>query len=200
MYLAKSIIEGLKILGFDKETIKQTSREKTIEEIFLSTLFLNYLIVLVIYLIGLAIGGYSLNGNEINTTVLLGFLLVYPFAFNLVVYGLYGFFGLMAEMINRKNHIKPLIAVGFHSAIVYTLIIYVIALISMNNLPYAIFLFFAFGLYFVYTIFVIIHTIYDYSLGQTFTVVILPILLISILLLVLFLSEIPSIFLTRLLG
>ena len=46
MYLSKSLIDGLKILGFDKQTIKTISKEKSLEEIFLSTLFLNYLIFL----------------------------------------------------------------------------------------------------------------------------------------------------------
>lgn len=192
MYIAHSIIEGLKILGFDKETIKKTSQEKSLEEIFLSTLFVNYMIILIVYLIAMINGNYSLQGKEINTPVLFGFLMIYPFAYNLVVYGIYGFFGLMAEMINKKTQVKPLIAVGFHTAIVYTILIYIIALIAMFNLSYALFLLCAFFAYFIYTMFVSIHTIYNYSLGQTLIVIMLPIIMLSLILLGLFLVDIPS--------
>lgn len=200
MYLAHSLIEGLKILGFDKETIKKTSKEKSLEEIFLSTLFMNYMIILVVYLIALAIGGYSLEGKEINTPVLFGFLMIYPFAYNLVVYGIYGLFGLMAEMINKKSKVKPLIAVGFHTAIVYTLLIYIIMLISTFFFEYAIFLLWAFFAYFIYSMFVSIHTIYEYSLGQTLMVIMLPLLLLSLLLLGLLIIDIPSSIISMLLN
>ena len=86
MYLAKSLLDGLKILGFDRTTIKRVSREKSLEDIFLSTLFLNYLIVLIIYSLGLATGGYSFGDRLINSEVLYGFLMIYPFIFNLFVY------------------------------------------------------------------------------------------------------------------
>lgn len=192
MYLAQSLVDGLKILGFDKETIKKTSKEKSLEEIFLSTLFMNYLIVLVIFIAAMITNTITINGNELNMPVLFGFLMIYPFAYNLFVYCLYGFFGLMAEMVNRKTHVKPLIAVGFHTAIVYTILVYIIALIAIFNLSYAIFLLCAFGLYFIYAMFVSIHTLYQYTIGQTLIVILLPLLVLFLALLGLFILDIPT--------
>jgi len=151
MYLSKSIIEGLKILGFEKDTIKKVSREKSLEEIFLSTLFLNYIIVLAVFFIGTIMGKIELSGREINMPVFFGLLMIYPFVYNLIVYTIYGLFGLIAEMLNRKNHVKPLISVGFHTAIVYTIVIYVIVLLSVLNASYGLFLLGIFLLYFLYT-------------------------------------------------
>ena len=74
-------------------------------------------------------------------------------------------------MVNKKNHVHPLISTGFHTAIVYTILIYLFALIATFSLYYAMFLFIAFGLYFIYSMFVSISTIYNYSLGQTLIVV-----------------------------
>lgn len=178
-YIGNSIMEGLRILGFDKETIKEVSREKNLEEIFLSTLFLNYLLVLVVYIIGIVIGGYSVNGKELNMSVFFGLLMVYPFAYNLVIYAVYGFFGLTAELLNSKNHIKPLISVGFHTAIVYSILVYVIGGLSTFNLAYGAFLFAVFFIYFLYTMFLSISTIYDYSLGQVLMIIFIPFLIIS---------------------
>jgi len=180
MYLLNSIIDGLKILGFDKETIKKVSREKSLEEIFLSTLFLNYIIVLVIFLITSILGGLKINGRFINLPVFYGILLVYPFTYNLFVYFLYGFFGLMAEMLNKKKVIKPLISVGFHTAIVYSIIIYLISLFGSFNLVYGSFLLGLFILYFLYTMFLSISIIYNFSFGQSLMVLLIPLLLISI--------------------
>jgi len=186
MYLVRSLLEGVKILGFDKETIKKTSKERSLEEIFLSTLFLNYIIVLVVYLIGISLGNYSISGREINSNILFGLLMIYPFAFNLAVYGIYGFFGLIAELLNKKNSIKPLLAVGFHTAIVYSIIIYIISLFSIYNLNFGIFTLSFFGVYFIYTMFLSVSTIYNYSMEQTLIVVFLPILFLSFIVLITF--------------
>jgi len=137
-------------------------------------------------------------GKEVNLPVLFGFLLMYPFVYNLGVYFLYVFFGFMAEMVNKKTHITPLLTVGFHSAIVYTLVIYVIALISIINSSYALFLLLAFAFYFIYTMFICISTIYDFSTIQTMIVVMLPILIISLIFLFLFLSGTFDLFFVKL--
>ena len=191
MYIAKSLIEGLNILGFDKDTIKKVSKEKSLEEIFLSTLFLNYLIVLLVYLVGLLLGGYSIEGRELNMPVIFGLLMIYPFTYNLLVYGIYGFFGLMAEMLDKKAHVKPLISVGFHTGIVYAIIFYIIAMLSTFNASYGIIVSGLFLLYFLYTMFLSISTIYNFSLSQTLIVVFIPFLLLGIGLLLLFIL-VPS--------
>lgn len=185
MYIIDSIKEGISILCFDKETISTVSKEKSLEEIFLSTLFLNYLLVLVVYVFGLLIGGYSISGRELNMPVFFGLLMIYPFAFNLAVYFLYGFFAIMADMVDSKKHIKPLISVGFHTAIVYAILVAIIGIISTINLSLGSILFGVFMLYFLYTMFLSISTIYNFSFGQSLIVLFTPILLIGILLLVL---------------
>ena len=183
MYLSKSIIEGLKILGFEKETIKKVSREKSLEEIFLSTLFLNYIIVLAVFFIGGIVGNISLSGREINMPVFFGLLMIYPFVYNLAVYAIYGLFGLVAEMLNNHKKVKPLISVGFHTAIVYTIVFYIISLLSTFNLSYGLFLFGIFILYFLYTMFLSITILYGFSSGQTLIVLFIPLLVIFSLLL-----------------
>ncbi len=177
MYLTHSILDGLKILGFDKQTVKTVAREKSLEEIFLSTLFVNYVIVLVFYIATLISGGISVNGRELNMPVIWGLLMIYPFFFNVVVYGVYGFFGLMAELVDKRKHTKPLISVGFHTAIVYTILVYLIGIISIFDLIWGMFLLSVFLLWFIYTMFLAIHTIYDFSLSQTLIVLMVPFLL-----------------------
>lgn len=179
MYIYKSIIDGLKILGFDRETIKRVSKEKSIEEIFLSTLFLNYIVILIIFVLATIIGKVPIGGRELNLPVFFGILMIYPFTFNLIVYGTYGIFGFVAEMINNKKHIKPLITVGFHTAIVYSLILYIIALLSVFNLQYATLLFTTFLFYFIYTMFVTISSIYNFSLEHSLIVVFLPFIILG---------------------
>lgn len=189
MYIGNAIIEGLRILGLDKKTIKKASREKDLEEIFISTLFLNYFIVLVVYLLGLILGGYNLNGRELNTPVLFGLLMIYPFFFNIVIFGIYSLFGYVAELLNKKNHIHPLLSVGFHTAIVYALLLYIIGLIATLNASLALFLLGIFFLYFLYTMFVVISTVYDFSLHLTLIVLMTPFLtlgLVAVVALVLF--------------
>lgn len=193
MYLTKSIVEGLKILSFDKETIKKVSREKNLEEIFLSTLFLNYIIVLVVFIISNLVEKVTLEGRELNMTVIFGLLMIYPFTYNLIVYASYGIFGLIAEMLNSTKKVKPLISVGFHTAIVYTLIIYIIALLSTFNLNYGLFLFGLFMLYFIYTMFLSISTIYGYSFGQTLIILFVPFLLVGAILMILLMGY-PQLF------
>ncbi len=184
MYIYKSIIDGLKILGFDKETIKKVSREKSIEEIFLSTLFLNYIIILIVFILATIVGEISIGGRELNLPVFFGILMIYPFTFNLLVYGIYGLFGFIAEMIDSKKHIKPLIATGFHTAIVYGIIFYIIAILSTFNLEYAILLLITFIFYFIYTMFITISTVYEFSLEHTLITVFLPFILLGLVLLI----------------
>ena len=179
MYISKSIIEGLKILGFDRQTIKKIAKEKSVEEIFLSTLFLNYIIVLVAFIIGIIKGGYTIGGRAIEPSVLYALLMIYPFMFNIIVYAIYGFFGIFAELVNPKKHIHPLLSVGFHTAIVFTIIIYTIALFATISLGFAGFLLVIFILYFLYTLFVTMHTIYGFSLEQSLIAILLPFLLIG---------------------
>lgn len=179
-YLSQSLVQGLAILGFDKETIKKVAREKSLEEIFLSTLFLNYLFVLIVYAITVFMGGISIEGRELNMPVFFGLLMVYPFLFNVLVYVVYGFFGLMAEIINSKNHVKPLISVGFHTAIVYTIVFYIIGFLGLLSLSYGAILLGLFGVYFLYTMFLSISTIYNYSFAQSLIVILIPLLVISL--------------------
>lgn len=177
-------MDGLKILGFDKETVKKVSKEKNLEEIFLSTLFLNYLIILVVYMVGIIQGGFWIEGREINMPVLFGILMIYPFMYNIIVYAIYGFFGLMAELINSHKRIKPLISVGFHTAIVYSIIIFVIGLLASMNTQFGLILLTLFVFWFLYTMFVSISTLYGYSFGQTLIVLFLPFLLLGIVILI----------------
>jgi hypothetical protein len=183
MYILKSLAEGLRILGFDRPTIKTVSREKDLEEIFLSTLFLNYIIVLFVYIIGIIMGGYSIGARELNMEVFFGLLMVYPFVYNLTIYLIYGFFGLTAELINTKNHTKPLISVGFHTGIVYSIILLVISALSLIlGVELGAILFGVFFAYFLYTMFLSISTIYNFSFGQTLTVLMIPFLVFGIIL------------------
>ncbi len=186
MYVTKSLINGLKILGFDKETIKEVSKEKKLEEIFISTLFLNYVIVMVIYLMSLGTKGVFIDGKQLDNAVLFGLLMVYPFLFNLIVYMTYGFFGLMAELLDNRKHVKPILEVGFHTAIVYTIIIYIIGIFAMFDTRYALFLLTGFLLFFIYTMFLTISTIYGFSLGKTLIVLLIPFLIIFMAMLVIF--------------
>lgn len=183
MYLSKSLNEGLNILGFDRKTIKQVSREKSLEDIFLGTLFLNYIIVLIVYTVGQMTGGYSIDGRLINREVFYGLLMIYPLLFNLAVYLLYSLFGLTAEVLDEKKKVKPLLSVGFHTAIVYTIIVYIIAVTATINSTYAGILALLFILYFLYTMFVCISEVYNYSLHQTIIVLMTPFLLFGIMLL-----------------
>lgn len=184
MYLGKSITEGLSILGFDKATIKKVSKERTLEDIFLSTLFMNYIIVLIAYLIGVMLGGYTIQGRELNMPVIFGLMMVYPFAYNIVVYAVYGFFGLMAELLDKRNHVKPLVSVGFHTAIVYAVLFYLIAMVATASLSYAGILIAAFMAYFFYVMFLSISTVYNFSLSQTLIVLIVPFLILGMAILV----------------
>ena len=183
MYLLQSINDGLKILGFDRETIKRVSKEKSLEEIFLSTLFMNYFIVLVVYILSLLSGGISIEGRALNMSVFFGLLMIYPFFFNVVVYITYGFFGIMAELLDKSKHVRPLVSVGFHTAIVYAVLIYIIAIFATFNISLGAFLLVAYMLLFIYTMFNAISTVYQFSLSQTLIIVIIPFLLAGIALL-----------------
>ena len=183
MYLTESIINGLRILGFDRETIKKVSKEKSLEEIFLSTLFLNYLIVLVVFLISLSMGGIQIKGRELNMPIFFGLLMIYPFAFNVAVYLLYGLFGFFAELLNSHKKIKPLISTGFHTAIVYSILFYTIGIVCMFDPVYASFLLGIFIAYFVIVMFLSITTIYKFSSAQTMITLLIPLLIIFTLLL-----------------
>ncbi len=184
-YLSKAVVDGLTILGFDRKTIKRVSQEESLEEIFIATLFLNYFIVLIIYILGLLTGGYRIEGRLLNPSVLYGILMIYPFFFNLVVFLLYGLFGAVSELLDKKKHIKPLLSVGYHSAIVYTLIFYIIGLLMTIDVSYGVFLFGAFVIYFIYSMFINLSTIYGFSLEKTLITIFVPFTFIGMLILVL---------------
>lgn len=182
MYLSQSIIDGLKILGFDKETIKKVAREKSLEEIFLSTLFLNYLIVLIVFLLTLGMGGITIEGRELNMPVFFGLLMIYPFAYNVIIYVLYGLFGIVAELLNNHKKVKPLVSVGFHTAIVYSILIYIIGILATYDPLYSLFLLGIFIIYFLLTMFLAITTIYNFSGAQTIIVLLIPLFVIAVIL------------------
>lgn len=186
MYIVHAIVDGLKILSFDKQVIKRVSREKSLEDIFLSTLFVNYMVVLVCFLVIVAMGGQLyLEDRPLNMPVVMGFLLMYPFAYNIAVYALYSFFGLMAEIVNTKNHIRPLLSAGFHSAIAYAPIIYAIAIVLTASVSVGLLLLAVFGLYFLVSMFHTISAVYKYSFAQSLIVLLIPLLIAGLALVVL---------------
>lgn len=181
MYIIHAIEDGLKILGFNRQVIKRVSKEKSLEDIFLSTLFVNYMIVLVCFLVIIAVGGQLfIEERALNMPVIMGLLLMYPFAYNITVYILYAFFGLMAELLDSKNHVRPLLSAGFHSAIAYAPIVYAMALVLTASVQIGTLLFAAFALYYFIDMFHIISTIYKYSLPQTLIVIFVPIIILGI--------------------
>ena len=181
--MKNSFYEGLRILSFDRDTIKKVSKEKSLEEIFLSTLFLNYLLVLVVYIIGVAIGGFTVGDKSLNMPVFFGLLMIFPFTYNLIVYLLYGLFALFAELLHAKGGTAhQLLSVGFHTAFVYSIVIFIVALVSSQlGTKYAIIVLSIFFLWYLYSLFVSISEVYDFSLPQTLIVLFLPFLLIGIL-------------------
>ncbi|MCH8519489.1 MAG: hypothetical protein LAT82_01915 [Nanoarchaeota archaeon] len=181
MYIVHALIDGLKVLSFDKQVIRRVSKEKSLEDIFLSTLFVNYMVVLVCFLVIVAMGGQLyLEDRLLNMPVLMGLLLMYPFAFNIVVYAIYSLFGLMAELVNTKNHVRPLLSTGFHSAIAYAPILYGIAVITTASITLGLILFTVFAIYFLVIMFYIISTIYKYSFAQSMMVLLIPLLIAGI--------------------
>lgn len=186
MYIIHAMVDGLKILSFDKQVIKKVSKEKSLEDIFLSTLFVNYMVVLVCFLVIVAMGGQIyLEHMPLNMPVIMGFLLMYPFAFNIAVYAMYSFFGLMAELVNTKNHVRPLLSTGFHAAIAYAPILYGIAVITTASVSIGLLLISAFAVYFLVSMFYTISTLYHYSFAQTLMVLLIPMLLVGFALVVL---------------
>ena len=176
------LLMDLKILAFDKQVIQRVSKEKSLEDIFLSTLFVNYMVVLVCFLVTVAMGGQLyIEDKMLNMPVTLGFMLMYPFAFNVVVYAIYSFFGLMAELVNTKKHIRPLLSTGFHTAVTYALILYGIAIITTASVAIGAFVFAAFAFYFLITMFYVISTVYKYSFAQSLMVLLIPLLLLGVL-------------------
>lgn len=186
MYIVHAIVDGLKILSFDKQVTKKVSKEKSLEDIFLSTLFVNYMVVLVCFLVIVSMGGQLfIEDRPLNMPVVMGFLLMYPFAYNIVVYILYSFFGLMAEIVNAKNHVKPLLSAGFHSAIAYAPIIYAIAIVFTASISIGLILFAVFGIYFLIAMFHTISIVYKYSFAQSLIVLLIPMLILGLALVVL---------------
>ncbi len=179
MYLNKSLKDGLKILKFSKAKIKQVSKEKNLEEMFLVNLFMNYLIVLVLFFVILLTGGIVINKKVIDTKIFFSLLLLYPFAYNLIMYSFFGFYGLLAEYLNSIKKIKPLLAVGYHVSLVYSLIIYIIFLIYLINQELGIFLFISLFIYFIYTLFVILKVIYNLKGNEVAMVLLLFLLFIA---------------------
>ena len=181
MYIVHALIDGLKVLSFDKQVIRRVSKEKSLEDIFLSTLFVNYMVVLVCFLVIVAMGGQLyLEDRMLNMPVLMGLLLMYPFAFNIVVYGVYSLFGLMAELVNTKNHVRPLLSTGFHSAIAYAPILYGIAVITTASVTLGLILLAVFSIYFLLIMFYIISVVYKYSFAQSMMVLLIPLLIAGI--------------------
>jgi hypothetical protein len=129
------------------------------------------------------VGGYSIGERDLNMEVFFGLLMVYPFIFNLAVYLIYGFFGITAELLNTKKHVRPLISVGFHTAIVYSIVLLIISALSIVlGFELGAILFGVFFTYFLYTMFLSISTIYNYSFGQSLTVLMIPFLVFGIIL------------------
>jgi len=186
MYIGNSLMDGLKILGFDKETITKVAREKSLEEIFLSTLFFNYFIVLIVFFISLITGGVTINGRELNESIFFGLLMIYPFAYNLVIYIVYGFFGACAELLQKAKSVKPLISVGFHVGIVYSIIVALVGVCFTIDMIYGYFLLLVFIFYFLLTMFLSISTIYKYSMNQSLIILFIPILVFVIIIVLLF--------------
>lgn len=185
MYIGKSLINGLKILGFDKEAISDIAREKSLEEIFLSTLFFNYMIVLIVFFVSLISGGVTIDGRDLNENVFFGLLMIYPFVYNLIIYAVYALFGGVSELLQKAKSVKPLIAVGFHVGIVYSIIIAIVGVGFVLNVTYGLFLLVVFLLYFFLTMFLAISTLYKYSFNQTLIILFIPILIFVVIVLLL---------------
>jgi len=185
MYIGKSLMNGLKILGFDKEAISDVAREKSLEEIFLSTLFFNYMIVLIVFFVSLVFGGVTINGRDLNENVFFGLLMIYPFVYNLIVYGVYALFGGVSELLQKAKTVKPLISVGFHVGIVYAIVLAVVGFAFAIDVMYGLFLFVVFLIYFLLTMFLAISTLYKYSFNQTLIILFIPILIFVVIVLLL---------------
>ena len=184
MKLCHSLYEGLKILGFDKETIKRTGREKHLEDIFLSTLFLNYMLILALYLIIIIIGGDIIyQGRVLNLPVLFGLMLAYPFIFNVITYLIYFIFAATAEVLDKRKTIKPILCIGFHTAFAYGVLAFLVIFLSYFNIISAKFVLLVFFFYFLYSMFVNISTIYEFSLEKTLLCLFLPFFFFGLLIL-----------------
>lgn len=185
MHIRESIIEGIKILGFNSKIIKRVGREKDLEEIFLSTIFFNYLLMLILFFINLALGGFKIAGRELNQTVVFAFMMIYPFIYNLKLYIYFGILGYASELLEKSKTIKPLISVGFHIGVVYTLIFVILGIIFFINPNLGIILYVLAIIHFLIISFVAVSKIYKFSFNQTLIVIFIPILIWFLIVLVL---------------
>ena len=188
--------DGAKILDFDRGTILKVSRRKKLEESFLSTLFLNFCIVLILFFAILILGGnISYMGKKFNIPVLFGLMLIYPFIFNIIVYLIYSLFGFVAEALDTKNHIKSLLSVGFHAAFVYAILVAFVGVFMLWNKTLGSFLFWLLLIYFLVVILVSISTIYNFSLPKTLMCLFIPFLILGVLFLALWMISPSKIYL-----
>ncbi len=181
MEIYKSLRLGLDILKFKKSAILKASRDKDLEEIFLETLFFNYILVLVTFIVSLFAGGFRIGGNAINQMVFFSLLMLYPFAFNVIIYFLYSIYGYVAELIYKQQKVKELVGVGFHIGIVYAFLIYILFFLTLLNPQLGVYLFAAFFVYFIYSLFIVIKLLYKFTGEQTLLVLFLSLLIISFL-------------------
>ncbi len=181
-YLINSIRDSFEILKLNKRVLNRVTSERSLEEIYLSNLFLNYLFALIVFSIFVFVGDIKINGRELNSVVFLGLLLIYPFFFNTFVYVLYLLFGLSAEIINRKKHIEPLIHIGFHSSLIYSIFMFIIFFLAVIKGFFGLFILDLVIIYFLYSMFFIIKETYDFSNQKTLISLLIPIFTIGVIL------------------
>ena len=193
MYLTKSLKDGIEILLFNKKAIKRLSKEQSFEEIYLSNLFINYALVMLIYFIIVLGNGLAIGGREINKDVFLGLLLLYPLLYNTIIYVIYIFYGIFSEIIEKKNLFNKFLVLGFHKAYIFNFLFFVNLIIFFLNVSIGKFIFSIILSYFFILIFYIISCFYRFSFAKVLQVFLIPIF--ALFLIFLFLSLIfPNIF------
>ena len=176
----RQISSGLRLLDFKEDAINKFKKEKSLEDIFLSNLFVNYFLCLITFTLFLIFGEFSFNQEAINTAIFLAFLLIYPFLYNILVYIVYGIFGFTAEVLEPKKHIKPLISIGYHISIIYSLFFFIIASIFLISPLLGKILLVIYFIYFFIHLFITISKVYNFSLPKTLIVVLAPLLTLSL--------------------
>ena len=176
-----SLKEGIKILELNKMTINLLKYQKKLEDIFLENLIVNYFLCMVLFFIFLGFGDYRVGNTIINSSFFLGFLLLYPFLYNLFIYIVYLIFGISAEFIDNKKNIRPLMTIGYHTSIIYSFIFFFLALAFVYNKIVGLILLLIYLSYFLINMFCVISEVYHFSLHKTLIVLFVPILCISIL-------------------
>lgn len=179
MQLYKTLKEGVDVLKCKSTSIRQISRDKDLEEVFLVNLFLNYIIVLVFFFFMIGSGVKNVFGG-INDQSLFALLLIYPFIYNLVIYLIFGLFGILAEFLNRKKKVKPMLSVGYHVGVVYAVLVYIIALIGVINPVYSFYLSIILFIYFLYMMLVSMKSVYKLSGNETAITILLFLFILSL--------------------